>query len=104
MTLEEVTFLILGIFNILFGFLIKKFKLAIFLTIYNPKKDEDIRDQIEKLAGDSFFLMGVFMILLVVLSYFINMDQYYFVITQASIILGFVLLMILRSKSLRKNQ
>lgn len=104
MTLEEITFLIIGIFNIFFGFLIKKFELANFLTFYDPKKDKEIKGEIEKLGGDAFSLMGVFMILLVVLSYFTNMDQYYFVITQGSIVVGLALLTIIRSSSLRKNQ
>lgn len=104
MTLEEVTFLIIGIFNIIFGFGIKKLKLSNFLTFYDLKKDENIRNEVEELAGNSFSLKGVFMILLVILSYFTNMDQYYFVITQVSIIFGFVLLMMLRTRTLRKNQ
>lgn len=104
MTIEQISFLIVGIFNIIFGFLIKKFKLANFLTFYNPKKDEGIRTQVEKIAGDSFSLMGVFMIFLVVLGYFTNMNQDYFVITQVSILVGFVLLMILKTNNLRKAQ
>lgn len=103
MTLQIVTFLIIGIFNILFGFLIKKFELANFLTFYDPKKDKEIRAEIEKLAGDGFSLMGVFMLLVVILGYFTKMDEFYFGITQASIISGFALLMILRSSNLRKN-
>ncbi len=102
MAIEQVAFLIVGIFNIIFGFLIKKFKLANFLTFYDPKKDRDKKAQVEKIAGDSFSLMGVFMIFLVVLGYFTNMNQDYFVITQVSILVGFVLLMILRTNNLRK--
>lgn len=48
MAIEQVAFLIVGIFNIIFGFLIKKFKLANFLTFYDPKKDRDNRAQVEK--------------------------------------------------------
>jgi len=104
MAIEQIAFLIVGIFNIIFGFLIKKFKLANFLTFYNPKKDKENRTEVEKIAGDSFSLMGVFMIFLVVLGHFTNMNQDYFVITQVSILVGFVLLMILMTNNLRKTQ
>lgn len=103
MNIAMIAFLIIGVFNILLGFLIERFELADLITFYNRKKDKDNKLEIEKIAGKSIFLMGIFMIFIVVLSYFTDMNVTYFTISQMSIILGFVIFMILKTVNLRKK-
>ncbi len=48
--------------------------------------------------------MGVFMIFVLILGYFTKMNESYLRIVELSIILGFALLMILKSRNLRNKQ
>lgn len=65
----RIVFLIMGSFNILLGFLMKKYQLADIIAGFDERKYD--RKKSADIVGSNFFLMGLLMILITVLYYFV---------------------------------
>lgn len=79
LVVAQVLFSIIGIFNILLGYLIKRYKLVNIIAGFNPAKDDKIKTA--DIYGSNFMLMGLLMILITIIYYIIpsqNINLYYF--------------------------
>lgn len=65
----RIVFLIMGAFDILLGFVIKKYQLADIVAGFNPYKHDKKRTT--DIVGSNFMLMGILMILITVIYFFV---------------------------------
>ena len=88
----RLVFLIMGAFDLMLGFLIKKFELADLVSGYNPKKHD--KKKTADIVGSNFMLMGLLMILLTVIYIvFPGLDLNIYIASQLIIIAGLMIRM-----------
>lgn len=99
--MAKTIFLVLGIFNILLGLAMEKFKLYNFITFYNPKIEDG--EKLSDLMGQSFIFMGIFNLLIVLIAHIGGLEQTKFIIAQVMVIVGFQIFIILKRRQIRSN-
>ena len=67
--IARIVFLVMGSFDVLLGFLIKKYQLADIIAGYNPRKYD--KKQLCDIVGSNFLLMGLLMIFITILYFFV---------------------------------
>jgi hypothetical protein len=88
----RLVFLIMGAFDLMLGFLIKKFELADLVSGYNPKKHD--KKKTADIVGSNFMLMGLLMILLTVIYIvFPGLDLNIYIASELIIIAGLMIRM-----------
>ena len=73
----RVVFLIMGSFDILLGFIIKKFQLADIVAGYDSKKHD--KKKTADIVGSNFILMGLLLVFITIIYYFVpslNLNLY----------------------------
>lgn len=92
-----IVFIIWGSFNILLGFIIKKYQLADIIAGYDSSKYD--KKKICDIVGSDFFLMGLLMVFITIIYFFVPALNLYLYITNMLIIfVGLIIKMQLDSK------
>jgi Domain of unknown function (DUF3784) len=93
----RIVILIMGCFNVLLGFVIRKYQLAEIISGYNPDKYD--KKKICDIVGGNFLLMGLLMIFVTVIYYFVPaLDMYLYITSVLTIYFGLIIKIILDSR------
>lgn len=75
--IARVVFIVMGIFDVLLGFIIKRYQLADIIAGYDSHKYD--KKKITDIVGSNFILMGLLIIFITIVYYFVpalNLDLY----------------------------
>lgn len=87
---SRIIILIMGSFNFLLGFIIKKFQLAEIISGFDERKYD--KKKSADFAGGNFMLVGLLMILLTILYYFIPaLNLYAYLISILIVYVGLII-------------
>ena len=93
----RIVFLVMGSFDVLLGFLIKKYQLADIIAGYNPRKYD--KKQLCDIVGSNFLLMGRLMIFITILYFFVPaLDLNVYIASMLIIIFGLIFKIVLDSR------
>ena len=95
--IARIVFLVMGSFDVLLGFLIKKYQLADIIAGYDPNKYD--KKKLCDIVGSNFLLMGLLLIFITIVYFFIpTLNLYLYIGSILSVIFGLLLKIQLDSK------
>lgn len=87
--IARIIFLIMGSFNILLGFVMKKYQLVDIIAGYDERKYD--KKKSADIVGSNFLLMGLLMILITSIYFFVpTLNLYLYVASMLIVILGLI--------------
>ena len=93
----RIVFVIMGSFDVLLGFIIKKFQLVDIIAGYDARKYD--KKKMADIVGSNFLLMGLLLIFITIVYFFIpTLNLYLYIGSILSVIFGLLLKIQLDSK------
>ncbi len=93
----RIVFLVMGSFDVLLGFLIRKYQLADIIAGYDPNKYD--KKQLCDIVGSNFLLMGLLMIFITILYFFVpTLDLNVYIASILITIFGLLFKIVIDSK------